>query len=286
MATIRRVPEVYPTIQAAHDAAAAGDTILIAPGTYPITSFSNKLVHIKGDADDPLSVVLTTSNNFSLGYTGAEPQWVEGVRINLGYSDELVVAGTHVLNRVDFGGAPFTGITASNAGVSLRMLNCNNQGRPVSYMFQGWFGAGSIEVIKSRLRTDILSTQLHWFAVADYVTTPTEGYGPAYGEWYAPQFEGRAYGFGNTLLLADGQHDRAQILLYRVLDDGGPDSPAALERYAWLTTRPDPVTGYWEFRYLPTLRADGSPQRYAYTIWTPEGYGPQTHGRYLPAPAP
>jgi hypothetical protein len=122
-------------------------------------------------------------------------------------------------------------------------------------------------------------------AEADYVTAPVPGYGPDYQSFLNP-IVAQPRAMSGTLLLEGGSHDRAQILVYRVLDDGAAESAAELEGHAWRVVRPDPVTGYWEVRLLPTTRSDGSPQRYAYTIWTPEGYGPQTHGRYLPAPAP
>jgi hypothetical protein len=197
--------------------------------------------------------------------------------------NRCVLSGRYGVANINWSGANVS------APYSVRIEKSRFSGALV----EGWFATNSQPGGRMELLACRAESSASWYQglapadlLLDVATVDTPGYGPAYGEWYAPQFQGASFGFGNTLLLADGQHDRAQILLYRVLDDGAPDSPAELERYAWMTTRPDPVTGYWEFRYLPTTRADGSPQRYAYTIWTPEGYGPQTHGRYLPAPAP
>ena len=47
--TIRRVPEEYPTIQAAINAAGPGDIIEVAAGTYPEHVLVNKSVTLKGD---------------------------------------------------------------------------------------------------------------------------------------------------------------------------------------------------------------------------------------------
>jgi parallel beta-helix repeat protein len=73
-AVIRRVPQDYSTIQAAINAANAGDTILVAPGTYPEYVLVNKSVTLMGTdrqsiitgAASPLIVIEVKASNVKI----------------------------------------------------------------------------------------------------------------------------------------------------------------------------------------------------------------------------
>ena len=57
-ATVRRVPQDYPTIQAAIDAAVAGDTVLVSPGTYvERIDFQEKEITVES-TDGPASTII------------------------------------------------------------------------------------------------------------------------------------------------------------------------------------------------------------------------------------
>jgi len=69
-AVIRHVPQSYPTIQSAVEAASSGDTILVSPGTY----FEN--IKFKGKGIVLASLFLTTSDTTYIGSTiinGSQP---------------------------------------------------------------------------------------------------------------------------------------------------------------------------------------------------------------------
>jgi RHS repeat-associated protein len=91
----------YCTINAAIAAAAAGDTIQIAAGTYAtnIASFSKPL-HFAGAGPSPSGTVITKS----MTYTGAGPLSLTSLRIQGGGSN-LKINGT----------GPFSGLTVSDA---------------------------------------------------------------------------------------------------------------------------------------------------------------------------
>lgn len=312
----RRVPSQYATPALAIEAANAGDVVLLAPGTYDRIMI-DKPVHIVGDTTTPAAVRIVNPVDRSGGaliYALDEP-WdgqalmVEGVTLEMAASLANGIACNDPLGVTLWVNRCVWDTASASRGLmmgrdaapwSVRVTHCTiGELQDVSGSTDGmWIYRSPYSSSSTGLEMRLSGCEFEGRApgvtpgsvldfdvwAVDYVQTPTAGYGVEYGEWLLPQLLADSYSFGNTLLLADGQHDRAQILLHRVLDDGDPASPARLERYAWMTTRPDPVTGYWEFRYLPTTRSDGSPQRYAYTIWTPVGYAPQTHGRYLPAP--
>lgn len=81
--TIRRVPEDYPTIQKAINAAVSGDTILVAAGTYPEYVCVNKSVTLQGTnrqsiitgaATPPRVVDVKVSNVKIRGFTIQPPK--------------------------------------------------------------------------------------------------------------------------------------------------------------------------------------------------------------------
>ncbi len=93
-ATIQ-VPGDYPTIQAAIDAAVAGDTVLVAPGEYVITepiTYRGKGITVRGEAGPEATIIRmaetpTDPNRASVvGFEGGETNAavLEGVKITGG----------------------------------------------------------------------------------------------------------------------------------------------------------------------------------------------------------
>ena len=325
MPTIRRVPEVYPTIQSAHDDAADGDTVLIAPGNYRNGADAmlvwRKRVHIKGDGDNPADVLLGQTYD---GFTGPALDlrlpsgtvgdlWIEGVYLmqgERGYgainvrNNYYFPQGTVWLNRaiISCGTGGDTYLLRSEyaeGDYRIRAYHCwfrlyhddrpplvvNNSltssvvlykcsVTPLNDPYQG------VRIYNNTLvnnGTNMAPLIAEW--VHDCALEPTDQYGPAFGEWYAPQWLGHAYRIAGSETLEPGDAlDQTQIALYRET----AYQTGLLEPTRWLQTSPDPASGEWEFRYLPTTDSAGNPQRYAVQINPPECYQAELLRWYTP----
>jgi hypothetical protein len=294
MATIRQVPSAYPTIQAAHDAATEGDTIVIAPGTYaPL--IMNRRVHLKGDTTDIVAapVRIVTSNgsvypilmqNMPANLTG--DLWMEGITFDGASSGQMYAyswsSGLHWhINRCSIPANHYLGYFG---GVRKVWLTISNLTATAAY-------GGAILYLSQRTdhRINILAARLGSAPVwpgggdpatwaeylADYKTVDTPGYGAAYGTWYAEQWMGRQYALGGTVRPrgADAA-SQWQALIYRERIGGG------MESTAWAQATPDPITGRVRVGYLPTDR------RYYVAMIGPAGYPPSLQGPYDPAQEP
>jgi hypothetical protein len=90
-ADVLRVPQAFPTIQAAISAANNGDTVLIAPGTYDgQLDFLGKVVRLQG-AGEAVDVVLrSTSRLFNMTVDGSIPYYVADITFTGGVTDTLI----------------------------------------------------------------------------------------------------------------------------------------------------------------------------------------------------
>jgi hypothetical protein len=291
MGTIRRVPEVYPTLSAAHDAAADGDTIQVAPNTVAGGATITKRVAIVGDTQTPwIDGPLLAAASWP-PVAGATPGvlrlrsecLVEACRIGASgtnryqsfYVQPPPAGALALLNRCLFHVVSFPGPKGEDGPANVRMENCSSSG---SVNFGG-YAAGQLGEVLAMRATGITAGSDPYVAVADIATVDTPGYGPEYGDWYAPQWQGVPYRLaGSEILEATDSPADSQILLYRET----AYQSGRVERVAWLETAPDPITGEWEFRYLPTLDSAGNPQRYAVAINPPECYGGELLRWYPP----
>lgn len=234
----------------------------------------------------------------------ARDMWIEGVQLAPSATGVGAVSVAHtgavagvrvVLHQCAVG--PRTdvmvlGMGASAAGVPLRALLSRVRYRGGYLGMHQFFRLSNpaAEVELSRVELDRAPSCWSSTACADvlgpldYVTAEAPGYGPDYLSYLNPAIAplGGDYRLAGTVDLDGLPADRALVLLYRVLDDGAADSAADLVQMPIRTTRPDPVTGAWEFRYLPGVDGAGQPISYAWAVWTPAGRAPQFHGRYRP----
>ena len=293
MPTIRRVPDPYITIQAAHDAANPGDTILIAPGTYARV-VGNKFVHLIGDTDDPINNPVLIQNG--TGFSGTSivwsfpsntvgEWWTEGITCGYGSSDvkgavyltgNWPVGMRWVANRCIFSGA--TIIDDSTTPIGITWYNVQQVAGGISTNLFYIKGTADNSIILEKTRILLIPISVSNFSdtepelwldwVTDVVNADTVDYGPAYGEFLFADTP-LPYRIAGTIEFYNASPDDTQVKLYKAATNGMEDT-------AWSNRAPDPTTGAWEFNYLPS---DGS---YYVAIVPPAGYEPKLLGPYTP----
>lgn len=111
--TIHKVPQEHATIQAAVDAAASGDTILISAGTYPesvtVEALSNLLIKGKG------KVIIAPSSGAGLVLDTCDHCTVEKIRVEGGdVGFDLIETTDSVLSKCRVEGTTSDGICLEN----------------------------------------------------------------------------------------------------------------------------------------------------------------------------
>jgi hypothetical protein len=301
--TVRYVHPIngpYLTIQAAVDAATAGDTILIAPGTYTQVSLT-KRVHLKGETTDPIGnpVILNSASpiRFYLPWDTTGDLWIEGLRISpiserhglaANYANApLLPPGVMLrINRCVLASSPgFAYWMILNYGDSTDIHFTMNNCTELASCYADWTAIVSQNVNNTiAIREHHGFARPYWRSISgyeinpatwasyneSYVTTDTPGYGANYGTWYAPQWMGDAYQVDGQIILPEGvDRSLARVRLYR-------RRAGIIDTNPWMITTPDPVTGIWAFNILPT-DCD-------YFVWRamPAGYQHRIDGPYIP----
>ena len=279
MATVRAVPVPYATIQAAHDAADAGDTILIEPGDYAAISIT-KQVHIKGNTDDPVNNPVHVGGIRSyLYFTGCgADRWVEGVTLSNDPNASAIVIfnGTYSSsekiyfhrctfktgsNRLMYGSSSTPHIVCTNCYLNTSLRVCDSFDAGATCVFLACDGDSATLPYGSSVPAD-------FFLGVDFLIQGTEDYGNEYGGWFYPTFEPQIYTIAGSVTL-DGELDTVEVKLYRATDTGA-------ESCAWITTYPDAGSGAWRFDYLPITH------QYYVSLIPPVGYKPELLGPYVP----
>ena len=288
MPTVRAVPGYYTTIQAAHDAAEDGDTILIEPGEYKAIHFT-KHVHVKGNTDDPINNPVciggctpnSTAYRSYVQISGCDAdRWFEGVTFVADGNARGVVefrnafgSEEHIyFHRCNFKYG-YMRLFDGYYSTGTPQIVCSNCYIPNTYKKCQYFGAGSSAVFLAcdgldetpPYGTDVPA---NFFLGIDYLIQGTEQYGAEYGGWFYPGFAPEIYAIAGSVVL-DGPLDAVELKLYRTTDTGA-------ESCAWATTYPDAETGHWRFDYLPTNH------QYYVSLIPPAGYKPELLGPYVP----
>lgn len=300
MATVRYVDPVngpYLTIQAAHDAANEGDTILIAPGLYTAADSLltlTKRIHIKGNATDPSQVVLSSATGpaIRLNYPLLHAMWIEGVTLQVQNWGSVFYASIMVVSSMAEAGllhvnrcrlvhpAPPLGsifyITSTNVACRARLEQCAIVGSPKTYSYSN--AASRLEIIACTSPSSMVNAPIAYppgvLGPNDWVIGPLAGYGADYGAWFYEQWMGDAFAIPGQVILPPG-HDRSQsdIRLFR------ESAVGKIEIYPWMQRTPDPVSGEYSFDYLPT------DHRYWVQTVPPPGFQPRIDGPYVPQAA-
>lgn len=295
MPNVLVVPDVFATIQAAHDAAIDGDTILLQPGTYT-GAHTSKILNYKGNTEDPVNNRVTI--NGAQGTYGSQPllfgqdapyqipsgaiMWLEG----------LDLYGSFAI----FGGPKYT---VTNAGPwTVNFVRCNLRSSGYD-MFRetpsSWHAcSGTLRFVNTSFGTACPNKLIElcgqqttcdregvWQAnnaplgcaigAANdyrYGGTPPDGYGWGYGDLLFDQWgpDGRIFKIAGRCLL-NGSPTRATLR-------------CIVSEPTWTTiaeTESDAVSGEYDFGYL-------NPYKTYYVEAEIPGERPQLHGPIIPQP--
>jgi parallel beta-helix repeat protein len=171
--TVRRVPQDYSTIQAAIDAAANGDTVLVSPGTYvERINYQGKEITVES-TDGPASTIIDGSRGGTVVTISANPGQtpvLRGFTVRNGYGDVFaggviayggpaLVEGNRVVDNFScFGGgmeANFSSATFRNNFVSGNRPNCSG-GPGGGGILIG--GAGSARILNNTITGNLASS--------------------------------------------------------------------------------------------------------------------------------
>ncbi|MFL6010730.1 MAG: right-handed parallel beta-helix repeat-containing protein [Gaiellaceae bacterium] len=128
-ATVINVPADYPTLQAAVSAAASGDVIVLAPGTYQggvwIQDKALTIASRYYTTSDPALVDQTIVNGFTPGYCGGAPGCAGNVVIEFGSR----TSGSAVVGLTVSGGTAGDGVRGNaRVNISHSVLTANEDG--------------------------------------------------------------------------------------------------------------------------------------------------------------
>jgi hypothetical protein len=170
-ATVLRVPQSYSTIQAAVDAAVAGDTVLVSPGTYlELVNFLGKAITVES-SDGPATTIIDGNQAETVVTINASPDQtpvLRGFTIRNGSSRPFgagihteggpaLVEGNRVTgNSVCFGAveAAFSTATIRNNLISGNLPNCSGGSGGGGILLRGEGAAN----VTSNIITDNLSS--------------------------------------------------------------------------------------------------------------------------------
>jgi serine protease len=172
-ATVRRVPQDYPTIQAAIDAAVAGDTVLVSPGTYvEQIDFQVKEITVQS-TDGPASTIIDGNQSAGVVRIGAnegQTPVLRGFTIRNGYEGFVgggvwtaggpaLIEGNRVTGNFSCNGggieAEFSSATIRNNIVADNRPNCSGGPGGGGILL---LGAGTAKVLNNTITGNLTAT--------------------------------------------------------------------------------------------------------------------------------
>jgi hypothetical protein len=292
----------YTTPQAAHDAATAGDTLVISAGTYGFLNMT-KPVNVVGEqqpsgACPTTTLDDTTTFNYGAliiniptnGWGAVTSIYIEGLvlaaRRDSSYSPywHALVVGAVPTGKIivvsrcrllgNYGLSFFPG---QRSETEFRNCSFENLFAPIEWIALS--GTSGIPATGTVVRLFLCYRDKDWDAAVqaglttfynDSVKVATPNYGCAYGSWLAGAWQPGSYSIPCKVRVRTGDSPSGtKFRLYK-------ESAGLMEVTPWAIANADSVTGEAVFNWLPTT------ERYWVQMIPPPGYRPTLDGPYIP----
>jgi hypothetical protein len=292
--TVRLIPENYSTLQSAHNASDAYDTLLISQDSFSEVLVMTKPLHFKGMLENQgVKIYPRYGGAIRIDYAMTAPIIFENINFEWSGANGpaiLFKAQTHkeigsaILNqcRCTAANPSLAYADAGTANVQLILQHCTITDRFSVIKTGDSFALSGRTNCKIQIRachfsdpttpTDCCAGK-EVYAVLDFVTAATEGYGAEHGAelWREGEHWVNFKIRGTVTMPAVDQAAQCTVLLYRETSTG------AMNWQPFASTTPNASTTAYGFDYLPDDR------RFYVACIPPDGYAPIIHGKVFPS---